>query len=105
MYTTVEEIAKIIDVESGHDLTPFMTAANALVVEKCSNSGYTTDRLTLIETWLAAHFYACSINVQPAAERIGALSINYQGRTDLGFDLTHYGQMAMRLDTAGSLAA
>ena len=105
MNTSAIEVAKIIDVADGVDLTPFMEASNELVVEKCSDADYTVARLVKIETWLAAHFYACSLNLQPTSERAGSVASNYQGRTDLGFDLTHYGQMAMRLDTAGGLAS
>lgn len=103
MYSSTVEVAKIIDVGTD-DVTPFLAVANSLIVEKCLSSGYDNDRLVMIETWLSAHFYACSLNLQPTAERAGAVATNYQGRTDLGFDLTHYGQMAMRLDTAGNLA-
>ena len=105
MRTTDELVGKIIIVGTGDDLTPFIAVANELVTEKCSDAGYTDDRLEKIETWLASHFFACSLNLQPTSEKAGTVGVNYQGRTDLGLNLTHYGQMAMLIDTAGGLAS
>ena len=103
--TTSEEVALIIEVDESVSLTPFIEAANALVTEKCSTvTTYDADRLELIERWLAAHFYAIR-DARPTHERAGSVGASYQSKVDLGFDVTHYGQMAMRLDTAGGLAA
>lgn len=102
--TTDENVSGIIDVSSGQDLTAFLLIANELVTECCGDSGYTDVRLELIERYLAAHFYT---NYDPRAtsEAAGSVSASYQGSTDKGFDSSFYGQTAMRLDTAGGLAA
>ena len=105
MRTSAELIGLIVKVTDGADLTPFMEASNELVTEKCTDSDYAEARLIKIETWLAAHFYACSIKRQYTQANVGGASVGYQSRIDLGFNLTHYGQMAMQLDTAGNLAA
>jgi hypothetical protein len=104
--TTYAEVAKIIEVDTTitTDLVPFIEAANALVTEVCTDSGYTTERLELIERWLSAHFYAIR-DPRPETEKAGSVSVKYQSKVELGFDVTHYGQMAMRLATAGELAA
>jgi len=102
--TTSEEVALIIEVDGSISLTPFIEAANALVTEKCSTDDYDATRLELIERWLSAHFYAIR-DARPTNERAGSVGASYQSKVDLGFDVTHYGQMAMRLDTAGGLAA
>ena len=102
--TTSEEVALIIEVDESISLTPFIEAANALVTEKCSTDDYDATRLELIERWLSAHFYAIR-DARPTNERAGSVGASYQSKVDLGFDVTHYGQMAMRLDTAGGLAA
>jgi hypothetical protein len=104
--TTAAEIKLIIDVDDANipDLTPFITVANELVTELCVDSGYTATRLNLIETWLAAHFYAIR-DPRTTSEKAGSVSANYQSKVDLNLSLTHYGQQAMLLDTDGNLAA
>jgi hypothetical protein len=102
--TTSEAVALIIEVDENISLTSFIEAANALVTEVCSAvTSYDTTRLELIERWLSAHFYAIR-DSRPTNERAGSVGASYQSKVDLGFDVTHYGQMAMRLDTAGGLA-
>ena len=104
--TSQAEVEKIIDVddEGLTDFDPFITAANSLVTEVCVPKGYTEARLTLIETWLAAHFVAVR-NPRTASEGAGGVSTSFEGQTGFGFAGTKYGQMAMRLDTLGGLAA
>ena len=60
-------------------------------------------RLEMIERYLSAHGYATR---DPRAESEGVKGITQknQSKVDLGFNNTHYGQMAMRLDTTGYLA-
>lgn len=88
-------------------MLPFITLANELVTEVCTGTAgptvaYSTERLELIETWLAAHFYT---NLDPrAVSESAGVSASYQSRVDLGFDTSHYGQTAMRMDTNGGLA-
>ena len=105
MRTSALLVGGIVKITAGADLTPFMEVANELVTEKCINSSYSDERLIKIETWLAAHFYTCSLKRQYTQANVGGVSVGYQSRIDLGFNLTHYGQMAMQLDTAGNLAA
>jgi hypothetical protein len=97
-------VGGVIEVDTDIGLTPFINSANRLVTQLCAPSGYDEDTLTDIETWLAAHFYAVR---DPRESQVGAsgLTAQYGGRFDLGFDFTQYGQQAMRLDTAGNLAA
>lgn len=109
--TDATKVASIIELDEDIDVMPFIEAANELVTEVCpaasdvgDEAGYTDTRLELIERWLAAHFYAIRdprmTNVAPTG-----LSVGYQGRTDMGFNHTSYGQQALRLDTKGGLAA
>ena len=85
-------------------LAPFIEAANALVTECCSTDDYDATRLELIERWLAAHFYTVR-EMRAEAEGAKGVTEKKQSKVDLGFDTSHYGQMAMRLDTVGGLAA
>jgi len=85
-------------------MTPFIDVANELVTECCGSSGYTAMRLELIERWLSAHFYTVR-DPRVESEKAGPVSEKFQSKVGLGFDTSHYGQMAMRLDTEGGLAA
>ena len=102
--TTDAEVEELVEVDDSISLTPFITVANELVTELCIDSGYTDTRLTLIETWLSAHFY--QIRDQAVdTEKAGSVSVKYQYKIGLHFQQTKYGQMAMVIDTAGNLAA
>lgn len=106
-YRTTEALVRgIIETDDTNipDLTPFIAASNELVTECCSDSSYDATRLEMIERWLAAHFYAIR-DPRAASEKAGSVSANYQYKVDLNLAVTTYGQMAMILDTAGSLAA
>lgn len=105
-YTDSDKIKAIIEVDEtlAPSLTPFIDAAHELVEECCSEAGYTESRLTIIETWLAAHFYAI-LSPRTTGERAGSVGETFQSSVALGLNVTHYGQQAMRLDTAGGLAA
>ena len=65
---------------------------------------YDVTRLELIERWLSAHVYTIR-DMRASEERAGTVSERKQSMVGLGFDTSHYGQMAMRLDTKGGLAA
>jgi len=102
--TTSAAVALIIDVDDDIALTPFIEVANALVTECCSTDDYNATRLELIERWLSAHVYTIR-DMRSSEERAGTVSERKQSMVGLGFDTSHYGQMAMRLDTKGGLAA
>lgn len=104
--TTYTAVGKIIEIDSSFDsdaFEPFIETANALVTECCSTDDYDAARLELIERYLAAHFYTLR-DPRAETEKAGSVSVKYQSKVELGFDTSHYGQMAMRLDTAGGLA-
>ena len=102
--TTSTLVEAIIEVDSSIGLDPFIAAANALVTEIAEESGHDEERLTLIETWLAAHFYTVR-DPRPTSEKAGPVSISYQSSVSLRLNTSHYGQMAMVLDTSGLLTA
>ena len=100
---TSAEVEEIIEVDSSVSLAPFITVANQLVTELCTDSGYVDARLLEIERWLSAHFV--QIREQAVAdEKAGTVSQSFQYKIDLLLNQTKYGQMAMLLDTAGNLA-
>lgn len=100
--TTPDLVKAIIEVDASIDLTPFIVAAGALVDDIAVESGHSADRLQLIETWLAAHFYTVR-DPRVTAERAGSVGANYQSAVDLDLNTSHYGQMAQVLDSSGLL--
>lgn len=103
--TTSTVVELIIEVDSNIVLTSFIEAANALVTQCCGDSSnYTTINLELIERWLSAHLYTVR-DMRAESEKASSVSEKKQSKVDLGFDTSHYGQMAMRLDWEGGLAA
>lgn len=110
--TTKELVAEIVDLDPTKKVDPFIEAATYLVTRCCSTAVvgdttvpyYSDEDLELIERWLAAHFY-CVMDSRALQEGVSSLRIQYQSRVDIGLDVTHYGQQAKLLDTAGGLAA
>jgi len=102
--TTAANVQKIISHDSAiTDLDPFIDTANELVTEICGDSGYTDTRLELIERWLAAHFLAIR-DPRYESKKIGSAQGKYRSKVDFNLSLTHYGQQAQMLDTAGGLS-
>lgn len=110
--TTKTDVEGIVELDASvvpddAALLPFITIANELVTECCVTGGpdtpYTDDRLELIERWLTAHFYTVR-DPRTTNEKAGSVGATFQSKVDLGFDTSHYGQTAMRLDTNGGLA-
>lgn len=104
MRTTSEAVAGIIEVDESISLVPFIETASALVdtVVAKADPSLTNDRLELIERYLAAHCYTLR-DPRPTSETAGSVSISYQSKVDLNLATSHYGQMAMTLDTSGVL--
>lgn len=100
--TTPLLVAGIIEVDATIPLTPFIAAASAMVDSIAEESGHNADLLQQIETWLAAHFYTVR-DPRATQERAGSVAVSYQSAVDLGLSTSHYGQMAMVLDTSGLL--
>jgi hypothetical protein len=84
-------------------LVPFIDTASSLVDDVAlKDSSVSAVRLELIERWLAAHYYEHADQITQSRSTGGA-SGQFQGRTDMGFDSTKYGQEAKRLDSSGLL--
>jgi hypothetical protein len=101
--TTPEKVAAIVETDEDDDLEPFIEAANSLVNDVCLNSSYTESKLTMIEKWLAAHFY-CVFRPRSQQEVTSKIQDTYEGKVDLRLQVTKYGQQVLILDTAGNLA-
>lgn len=85
------------------DYTFALDTAYNIVTENCTDSGQSDTTLELIVRWLAAHF----VEVRRARLRRDAVKTaegEIISQSDLGFDVTHYGQQAMRIDKSKALA-
>lgn len=103
--TTDIAVAGIIEVDNEISLTPFIDAANLLVTNVCTNSGYTEATLEMIERYLSAHFYLLRDPQIRSSQIMGGTGEAYeQISTDLGLSVTKYGQQAKVLDYKGNLA-
>lgn len=101
--TDAAAVGGIIEVDPEIDLTPFIDPANQLVTELCVGKGHSDERLEMIERYLAAHFYTLR-DPRNVMERAGDVQEIRQSKVDLFLSTSHYGQMAVSLDTSGSLA-
>jgi hypothetical protein len=68
------------------------------------DSTLSSSRLTIIETWLAAHFAAIT-EAQLSQETIGDATDKIESKVDLGLNVTRWGQQALALDPTGVLAS
>ena len=105
--TTDAKVKEIIDVDDSVSLTPFIAISNQLVTEVCGGTDtiHTEERLTIIETWLAAHFYAIRDN-RLSAESLDFMEYRSEFQFKVGYDLrnTMYGQQVLIMDTSGGFA-
>lgn len=108
--TTAEAVKALFEEQPTIVLTPFIAAASTLTDRVCATAVdsegeayYTDAELEQIELWLAAHFTQVAVG-EVEQDKAGPASRTYRGKSDLGLNLTRYGQQAMILDTNGGLA-
>jgi len=105
--TTAAKVKEIISTDQADSvIEAFILGAVAIVTENLETSGLSEDTLAEIERWLAAHLMAVTLERQPIEMGGGpAPSIRFTDHYEQGLSLTSYGQMAMTLDTSGTLAS
>jgi len=95
------EVFAIIDTTLT-DINVFINTANMMVTSWLETAGLTDETLKEIERYLAAH--ALSVQDQRVKSvGVDVLSESYQGQWGMGLNGTSYGQMAILLDTSGTL--
>lgn len=105
MRTTIAAVKEIISTDlADAQITAFITAANLTVTNVLGDSGLSSETLTEIERWLAAHLLSAR-DQRVARRSIEFTSWTFQGTFGLGLDGTLYGQNVKLLDTTGKLAA
>ena len=99
---TEAEVKEIIDT-SLTPLTPFIDTAHLMVDENLLGSGLTEAVLTKIELFLSAHLVTLR-EKQIRIEEFGDSKNEYEGKTGMGLESSHYGQTVLLLDTTGVFA-
>ena len=105
--TTIDLLKDILDDTELSDpiLTSYITGANTFVTGVLSGEGLSTALLAEIERWIAAHMIASTRERMAEKEGAGGAEIKYTGKWGKGLRSTSYGQMAIGLDTSGTLEA
>lgn len=109
MSVEVDDVKLVIGTEtqmSDEDITSFITLATTLVSETVTETTLSANRLDLITRYLAAHLIAVSDDeLRAASKKIGNTQYNFNELLGMGLKSTRYGQMALLLDTSGSLSS
>jgi hypothetical protein len=101
---TAEEVQAIMDTDlTEAKITGYIDSVT-IIVDGLFNSVSISDPLLKeIERWLTAHAIAISSERQAREEGAGGAYIKYAGMTGIGLKATSYGQMAISIDTTGTL--
>lgn len=101
---TEEDVLSIMD----NDLTegsiePYVISANVFVTQHLGGK-LSDDVLKEVERWIAAHMVATTKDRQIKETGADNAYIKYTGYWSEGLNATSYGQMAIALDSTGTLA-
>lgn len=100
----VADLIEIFDTElTSAQLGAFINSAHYLIQANLTSSGLSETVLTEIHKYLAAHF-ASLRDQRVESEQVADVRKSYQGKTGMYLESTYYGQMALTLDTSGTLA-
>ena len=83
----------------------YIESANIFVTRLLGSKSLQTDTLKEIERWITAHMIASTRERMAKDEGASGAYIKYTGEWGKGLLLTSYGQMAIALDTSGTLQA
>jgi hypothetical protein len=108
--TDADLVSKLLakDYRPGADLDAHILTASVLV-DRVADAGMAAGAqvpdplLELIERWLAAHAY-CMVDQPYSSKSTEGSSGSFQGQTGKYYEATKYGQMAVSLDSTGTLA-
>jgi hypothetical protein len=100
--TCIEDVRALLQDEEA-DVFTFIEVANDIVDTWLMGSGLSLRILTRIESFLACHFYLLS-NPEVVREEYDRARYQYvQPKVEEGFRATKWGQMALALDTTGTM--
>lgn len=98
----VEDILDNVDLSETIMLS-YIDGANVFVTHHLGSKGLSEILLTEIERWMAAHMIAMTRERQIKKAGAGGAEVEYTGYWTYGLLSTNYGQMAVNLDTSGTL--
>ena len=106
MRTDVDKVRAILtDSDLTDDqITGYITAANVFTTNAVSGKGLQECVLEEIERWITAHMVSTTSERVAQKEGAGGAFIEYAGQFGEGLKSTSYGQMAILMDTSGTLA-
>jgi hypothetical protein len=101
----IDDVKNILDTNlDDNEIDSFITTANLQVDDTLSNSGLSSEKLTEIEKYLAAHFIVTTRERQASREEVDNARIDYAGNYGKYLEMSSYGQQVIMLDTTGKLA-
>lgn len=109
MTVTAAQLRKLVEVpddKADLDLQPFLASAALIRSEDLAGSGLSSNRLDQIELYLAAHFAVVSLEFGGVVmSKQGGSSETYRApeAKATGLATTRFGQLALSLDTSGTL--
>lgn len=106
MATTEEDIQRVTNVST--DVSLFKTLAEQIVTSKLQSKGLSEETLDAITLYFAAHLVVLSDEAGGLRRsKTGEADESYRvpGDKDIGLASTRFGQMAMLLDSSGTLAS
>ena len=100
------DVTSIIDTDlCREDVETMIDVASVMVADRLSSSGLSENILKEIERYLTAHLIQIR-EPEVSSVRIGPMATTYNSSdtSGKGFSSTRYGQMAIMLDTSGTLS-
>ena len=106
MAVTPEDVDRIsqYDTEFSPDVQPFIDDAVVFLTAVIGAGVLSDTAFDLVTRCITAHFIAIS-DPRVVTEQVKSLLVSYQHKLDKGLGITHFGTLAMTLDTSGKLAA
>ena len=101
-----DDVRRIIQVDSTviPDIDPFIADALVLVENVIGSTRVSARTYDIVTMYLAAHLVMITQG-QIQSEKVKSLQTQYATLLDKGLGITHWGTVAMTMDTSGRLAA
>jgi hypothetical protein len=105
MAVSEDDVRRLLSFDSARipDVQPFIDDA-VLVLDNVIGDVLSVAVFDLVTRYFAAHLIAVS-DPRANMEKVKSLQVRYDTKLDKGLGITHFGTMAMMLDTSGRLAA
>jgi uncharacterized membrane-anchored protein YitT (DUF2179 family) len=100
------DVQRILDYdrEFVSDVQPFIDDAVIFLTAVIGAGVVSNAVFDMVTNYITAHFISIT-DPRVHTEQVKSLLVTYQNKLDKGLGITHFGTMAMMLDTSGKLAA